>query len=148
MAPATAGVTGDAQSQDKGEGPRARGARDDRAIGTLGSDASLCGLPFDERLRMVVDHACQEMEDARVARLPHDAHLRLPQADVADIDYDGRPPGRTPVTELATCHLVATATDVIAEGLAGTGNYAEKRIMSGNGPPPQAIRSRQPRPLA
>ena len=148
MAPATARVAGDARSQDKGEGPRARGARDDRAIGTLGSDASLCGLPFDERLRMGVDHACQEMEDARVARLPHDAHLQLPQADVADIDYDGRPPGRTPVTELATCHLVATATDVIAEGLAGTGNYAEKRIMSGSGLPPQVIRSRQPRPFA
>ena len=28
------------------------------------------------------------------------------------------------------------------------GNYAEKRIMSGNGLPPQVIRSRQPRPSA
>ena len=28
------------------------------------------------------------------------------------------------------------------------GNYAEKRIMSGNGLPPQVIRSRQPRPFA
>ena len=33
-------------------------------------------------------------------------------------------------------------------GPVGTGNYAEKRIMSGNGLPPQVIRSRQPRPLA
>ena len=33
-------------------------------------------------------------------------------------------------------------------GPVGTDNYAEKRIMSGNGLPPQVIRSRQPRPLA
>ena len=33
-------------------------------------------------------------------------------------------------------------------GPGGIGNYAEKRIMSGNGLPPQVIRSRQPRPFA
>ena len=33
-------------------------------------------------------------------------------------------------------------------GRVGSGNYAEKRIMSGNGLPPQVIRSRRPRPLA
>ena len=33
-------------------------------------------------------------------------------------------------------------------GPEGVGNYAEKRIMSGNGLPPQVIRSRQPRPFA
>ena len=38
--------------------------------------------------------------------------------------------------------------DVVLMGDVGTGNYAEKRIMSGNGLPPQVIRSRQPRPLA
>ncbi|MDP9859626.1 DNA replication protein DnaC [Olsenella profusa DSM 13989] len=91
------------------------------AVEMLESDASLAALPLDDRLRTVVDHAYQEMEDARAARLLRDARLRLPQADVANIGYDGRPLDHTPVTELATCQLVASATYVIAEGLTGTG---------------------------
>lgn len=87
----------------------------------LESDASFAALPLDDRLCVVVDYAYREAENAHVARLLRNAHLRLPQAGVANIDYDGRPPGRTPVTELATCHLVASATDVIIEGLTGTG---------------------------
>ena len=38
--------------------------------------------------------------------------------------------------------------NVALMGPGGMGNYAEKRIMSGNGLPPQVIRSRQPRPFA
>ena len=38
--------------------------------------------------------------------------------------------------------------NVALVGPGGIGNYAEKRIMSGNGLPPQVIRSRQPRPFA
>lgn len=72
------------------------------AVEMLESDASFAALPLDDRLRAVVDYAYQEAENAHVARLPHDAHLRLPQVGVANIDYDGRPPGRTPVTVLAT----------------------------------------------
>lgn len=68
----------------------------------LESDASFAALPLDDRLRVVVDYAYQEAENAHVARLLRNAHLRLPQAGVANIDYDGRPPGRTPVTVLAT----------------------------------------------
>ena len=91
------------------------------AVERLDSDASIAGLAFDERLRVIVDYAYQEMENAHVARLLRNAHLRLPQADVANIDYDGRPLDRVLITELATCQFVATATDVIAEGFTGTG---------------------------
>lgn len=48
------------------------------AVEMLESDASLAALPLDDRLRTVVDHAYQEMEDARAARLLRDARLRLP----------------------------------------------------------------------
>ena len=118
------------------------------AVEMLESDASFAALPLDDGLCVVVDYAYQEAENAHVARLLRNAHLRLSQVGVANIDYDGRLPGRTLVTELATCQFVASATDVIIEGFTGTGNYAEKRIMSGNGLPPQVIRSRQPRSLA
>ena len=53
--------------------------------------------------------------------------------------------GRADLTSLS---FLEGAHDLVLMGDVGTGNYAEKRIMSGNGLPPQVIRSRQPRPFA
>ena len=91
------------------------------AVEMMDSDPAFASLPFEERLRVVVDYSYQEMENARVTRLLRNAHLRLPQADITNIDYDGRPLDRTLITELATTQFVASATDVIIEGFTGTG---------------------------
>ena len=56
-----------------------------------------------------------------MARLIRNAHFRLPQVDISDIDYDGRPISRDLVNELGTSQFVANATDVILEGFTGTG---------------------------
>ena len=89
------------------------------AVEMLDADPAFAPLTFDDRLRMVIDHCHQEMENAQVARLLRNAHLRLPQADVTNIDYDGRPLDRTLITELATTQFVSRATDVIIEGFPG-----------------------------
>ena len=91
------------------------------AIEMVGSDPAFAALPFEERLRVVIDYSYQEMENSRVERLLRNAHLRLPQTDVANIDYDGRPLDRGLIAELATTQFVANATDVIVEGFTGTG---------------------------
>ena len=57
------------------------------------------------------------------------------------------PEGHT-ADDLMPLGSVGRARDLVLHGKAGRGNYAEKRIMSGNGLPPQVIRSRQPRPFA
>ena len=54
-------------------------------------------------------------------RLIARAHLRLPQADVSNIIYDGRPLDRQLVCNLATARFVDSATDVVLEGVTGTG---------------------------
>ena len=48
--------------------------------------------------------------------------------------------------EVQECLAIYGAVEIC--GTKWCGNYAEKRIMSGNGLPPQVIRSRQPRPFA
>ena len=91
------------------------------AVEMLDADPAFASLSFDERLRTIIDYSHQEMENAQVARLLRNAHLRLPQADVTGVDYDGRPLSRALITELATTQFVARATDVIIEGFTGTG---------------------------
>ena len=78
-------------------------------------------LPFDDRLKTAIDIAHQEQENAKVRRLIARAHLRLPQADVSNIIYDGRPLDRQLVCNLATARFVDNATDVVLEGVTGTG---------------------------
>ena len=73
------------------------------AVEMLDADPAFARLSFDERLRMVVDHCHQEMEDAQVARLLRNAHLRLPQADVTNIDYDGRPASTVSAPSTSAC---------------------------------------------
>lgn len=91
------------------------------AVELVGTDPSYAALSFEEKVRVVVDYSYQEKSNAQVARLLRNAHLRLPQADISNIDYDGRPVSRDVVNELGTCQFVANATDVILEGFTGTG---------------------------
>ncbi|MGN8690294.1 hypothetical protein ACTND8_10365 [Atopobiaceae bacterium HCP3S3_F7] len=55
-----------------------------------------------DKMKVVVDYSYQEKTNAQVARLVRNARFRFPQADISDIDYDGRPIGRNLVNELGT----------------------------------------------
>ena len=91
------------------------------ACDMMDADKAYAGLSFDERMRVVTDFAHQRMREDRIAYLLRCAHLRLPEAEVADVDYDGRPISRDLVLELATTQFVERATDLIFEGFTGTG---------------------------
>ena len=112
------------------------------------ADRTCMGMPFDERVRMMVDHAHEVKRASSVSRLTQRARLRFPDAEPGEMIYEGRGIDGVLVREALTCQFMDGAANVIVEGCTGTGNYAEKRIMSGNGLPPQVIRSRQPRPFA
>ena len=91
------------------------------AIDMVGGDDSYAPLSFEDKVKVLVDYSYQEAMNAKVEGLIRRAHLRLPQADISNIDYDGRPISRDLVLELGTSQFVATATDVILEGFTGTG---------------------------
>lgn len=91
------------------------------AIDMVGADDSYAALSFEDKVKVLVDYAYQEATNAKVDRLIRQAHLRLPQADISNIDYEGRPISRDLVLELGTSQFVSAATDVILEGFTGTG---------------------------
>lgn len=91
------------------------------AIDMVGTDDSYAALSFEDKVKVLVDYAYQEATNAKVDRLIRQAHLRLPQADISNIDYEGRPISRDLVLELGTSQFVSAATDVILEGFTGTG---------------------------
>lgn len=91
------------------------------ALDLMNKDSSYSELSFDEYLRTAVDIAHQEQENAKVKRLIARAHFRLPQADSSNIIYDGRSLDRQLICSLASAQFVASATDVVLEGVTGTG---------------------------
>lgn len=78
-------------------------------------------LPFDERMRLIVDYAYEEKKVATVKRLISRARLRFPDADVCSMIYDKRNVDRSLIQELTTCQFVKNTRDVIIEGCTGTG---------------------------
>ena len=75
---------------------------------------------------------------------------RFPQVksfEGCDCSQVAFPDGHGPA-DLESPPFLDAAGGFVFHGRTGRGNYAEKRIMSGNGLPPQVIRSRQPRPFA
>ncbi|WP_418243977.1 hypothetical protein [Ellagibacter isourolithinifaciens] len=48
------------------------------------------GMPFDERIRMMVDHVHEEKRVSSVKRLIQRARLRFPDAEPGEMIYDGR----------------------------------------------------------
>ena len=106
-------------------------------------------MTFDERLAQVVDAEWDSRRTNKRDRLLRQARLSCPEARVADVRWDpDRKLDRPLVMELSNCTWVSDRRNVVITGATGSGNYAEKRIMSGSGLPTQVIRSRQPRPLA
>ena len=94
------------------------------ALDDMEKDSAYDTLSFDDRLKTAIDIAHQEQENAKVRRLITRAHFRLPQADIANIIYEDRPLDRQLISNLATARFVDNATDIVLEGVTGTGNYA------------------------
>lgn len=91
------------------------------AMDMVCEDPSYATLAFEERAKVAIDYAHQELLNKRVATLLRSAHLRMPQADISNIDYEGRPLSRDLVLSLGTSQFVGAATDVLLQGFSGTG---------------------------
>lgn len=87
----------------------------------MDNDSSYASLSFDDRVKIIADYSYQEMTNAKVASLLKAAKLRLPQADISNIDYEGRPLDRNLINELGTAQFVSNSTDIILRGFTGTG---------------------------
>ena len=53
-------------------------------------DSGILTLPFDERLKMAVDHVYMVKRNTKIARLINHAKLRFPKAEVTSIIFDNR----------------------------------------------------------
>jgi len=127
---------------------------------SLGLDAMAPLVP--DYVRLVADgerdlvSAMLEMTEAQLStKLRADDERRMRMANfpfvktLADFDWSFQPSvPRGAVEELATLAFLERGDNAILVGSPGVGNYGKKRIMLRNGLPPQAVRSRQPRPFA
>ncbi len=80
------------------------------------------GLPFDERLALLVDAEMLARDNARLAKNLRDAKMRMPEACVEGVDYAReRQLEKAAVRQLATCRWVVEHQCVIITGATGTG---------------------------
>ena len=91
------------------------------ALEMADADPSYAALPFEDKARIVVDYCWQETRNRKTESLIRSAHLRIENADISCVDYEGRPLSRELVLSLGTSQFVAAATDLILQGFAGTG---------------------------
>ena len=85
------------------------------------ADRTCMSVPFDERVRMMVDHAYEEKRAASVKRLTQRARLRFPDAEPGEMIYEGRGIDGVLVREAITCQFMSRAANVVIEGCTGTG---------------------------
>ena len=84
-------------------------------------DPSYLHLPFEDRMKMLVDYVYQEKYTGKVKRLLKSAHFRIPNADIHDVYYTDRNIDRAQLTELATCQFIANARNISFQGFTGFG---------------------------
>lgn len=91
------------------------------ALEVVANDPSYIGISNEECLKLVIDHVYQAWNHKQIVNLINRAHLRLPEADISNIDYEGRPIDRDLVLWLGTAQFVSCATDIVLQGFSGTG---------------------------
>jgi hypothetical protein len=92
-----------------------------QAIDTHDETLSL-SLPFEDRLRLVVDDASASFTHAKVTGLIRRAGLRYPNADLRRIDLlDERGLDRPLLSQPGTCSFVARQQNVVFQGFTGSG---------------------------
>jgi DNA replication protein DnaC len=85
------------------------------------ADRTCMGMPFDERVRMMVDHVHEAKRASSVKRLTQRARLRFPDAEPGEMIYDGRGIDGVLIREALTCQFMGRAANVVIEGCTGTG---------------------------
>ncbi len=80
------------------------------------------GMPFEERIKLVVDDAYTSYMHSKVTGLIRRAGLRYPNADLRRIDHiDERGLNRALLTQLGTCSFVTRQENVVFQGFTGSG---------------------------
>ena len=91
------------------------------ALDLQDSDRTTMAVPFDERVRMMVDYAYEAKYASSVKRLVQRAKLRFPDAEMGEMIYDGRGIDGALIREAGTCQFMEAARNVVIEGCTGTG---------------------------
>lgn len=84
-------------------------------------DRTIMSVPFDERVRMVVDHAWEAKRASSARRLTQRARLRFPDAEPGEMIYDGCGIDGVLIREAMACQFMSRAANVVIEGCTGTG---------------------------
>lgn len=85
------------------------------------ADRTAMAVPFDERMRMMVDYAYEAKHSSSVKRLVARAKLRFPDAEMGEMIYEGRGIDGVLIRETGTCQFMDSAANVVIEGCTGTG---------------------------
>lgn len=92
-------------------------------------DRTIMSVPFDERVRMVVDHAWEAKRASSARRLTQRARLRFPDAEPGEMTCDGRGIDGVLIREAMACQFMSRAANVVIEGCTGTGkSYLACRV--------------------
>ena len=91
------------------------------ALDLQNNDCLYVNLPFDERIKMLVDYVFQEKYNGKVKRLLKQARFRIPNAEILDIYYPDRGLNRDLLLELSTCQFVHNYSNIILQGFTGSG---------------------------
>ena len=91
------------------------------ALDLQAKDIRYASLPFEERIKMMVDYVYQEKYTSKVKRLMKGARFRIPSADVHEIYYVDRHLDREQLLALSSCQFVADAKNIVFRGFTGSG---------------------------
>ena len=85
-------------------------------------DALTLGMPFAERVKLVVDDAHATFNHTKVEGLIRRAVLRYPNADLRRVDLiEQRGLDRAVIAQLGTCAFVGRRQNVVFQGFTGSG---------------------------
>lgn len=84
------------------------------------ADRTVMAVPFDERMRMMVDYAYEAKHSSSVKRLVARAKLRFPDAEMGEMIYEGRGIDGVLIRETGTCQFMDSGANVVIEGCTGT----------------------------
>jgi len=85
-------------------------------------DSDFDGLPFEERLGLIVDAEWNARKNNRLIRLIRGAGYEFPNACIEDIEYRAdRKLDQAQITRLATCNYIQEAHNIVLLGASGNG---------------------------
>lgn len=91
------------------------------ALDLQSSDNAYTAMPFDDRIKRLVDYVYQEKYNGKVLRLLKQTQFRIPNAEIQDIHYSDRGLDRELLLELSSCQFIHNNSNVIFQGFTGSG---------------------------